>query len=160
MRHRGHPDLARQIEQARCLALLLRSGVPVPVTAREAGYFDQLALADPEDVDELEFYAVAGRRQVPELAEVRAPERLAGGDQVALGELIVDLHGGVGEPPQQRTVERLEATRGPVGRYDGPTPWAVVVHEPRMDDLVRERQVVLILAAFHELGHNALVVVP
>src|SRR3954463_12384139 len=55
---------------------------------------DQPAVADPEDVDELELHALSRRRQVPEFTEVRPPECLAGRDEVALGELLVDLHGG------------------------------------------------------------------
>src|SRR4029077_8410245 len=36
---------------------------------------DQPAVADPEDVDELEFYTFSGRRQVPELTKVRPPHQ-------------------------------------------------------------------------------------
>jgi hypothetical protein len=122
--------------------------------------FDQLAVADPEDVDELELHAIAGRRQIPEFAEVRPPERLAGSDEIALGELLVDLHGGIGESLQQRAVERLEAARRPARLRDGPAAGPVVVHESRVEDLVRERQVVLILTTFYELSHDTLAVVP
>jgi hypothetical protein len=120
---------------------------------------DQLAVTEPEDVDELELDPVPGRRQVPQLAEVRAAERLARRHQVTLGELVADLHRGVGKPAQQRAEEGLEAARGPVRLRDGPPLRPVVVHELRVEGLVGERQVMLVLAAFHELRHGTLVLV-
>jgi hypothetical protein len=60
---------------------------------------DQPAVADPEDVDELELNPISSRRQIPELTQVRSAECLAGGDQIALGELLIDLDGGIRKPP-------------------------------------------------------------
>jgi hypothetical protein len=50
---------------------------------------DHPAVADPEDVDELELHAISRRRQVPEFTKVRPAECLAGRNEVALGELRV-----------------------------------------------------------------------
>src|SRR5215813_10455282 len=86
---------------------------------------NQPAVADPEDVDELELYAVPGRWQIPDFTQVRPPECLARGDKVALGELVIDLHGGVRKALQHRAVERLEAARRPVCRRKRDPTWPV-----------------------------------
>src|SRR5205814_8218046 len=88
--------------------------VPEGADVHRRPVLDQPAVADPEDVDELEFHAISRRRQVPEFTKVRPPECLAGRHEVALGELLVDLHGRIRKPLQQRAVERPEAARGPV----------------------------------------------
>ena len=49
---------------------------------------DQPALADPENVDELELDAISGRRQVPEFTKVRSPERLSGSNETPLWSLV------------------------------------------------------------------------
>src|SRR6516225_4813128 len=90
---------------------------------------DQPALAHPEDVDELELDPVSGRRQIPEFTKVCPPECLAGRHKIALSELLVDLHGGIRKPLQQRAVEGLEAARGPIRLRDSPTLRPVVIHE-------------------------------
>src|SRR5499427_8524938 len=120
---------------------------------------DQLALAHPEDVDELELDPISGRRQIPEFTKVCSPECLAGRNKIALSELLVDLHGGIRKPLQQRAIEGLEAARGPIRLRDSPTLRPVVIHELRVECLVSERQVVLILAPLHELSHSTLVVI-
>ena len=86
-------------------------------------------------------------------------KRLAGRHQIALGDLLVDLHGGVRKAAQQRAVERLESARGPLCTRNGPALGSVVVHELRVEHLVGECQVVLVLAAPDELRHDPLVVV-
>ena len=73
---------------------------------------NELAILDAEDVDESQFHSVAGRRQVPYLPTVGAAQRLAVGHQVPVRELLVDLHRGIWERPQQHPVERLEAPAG------------------------------------------------
>jgi hypothetical protein len=50
---------------------------------------DQFAVADPEDVEELQLDAIPGRRQVPEFTQMRAPERLCGWRPDPLGELLI-----------------------------------------------------------------------
>jgi hypothetical protein len=120
---------------------------------------DQQAVAEPEDVDELELDPVPGRRQVPELAEMGAAECLAGRHEIALGELVTDFHGGIGKALQQRAVKGLESARGPVRLRDITAFRPVMVLEFRVEGLVGERQVVLVLAALYELGHRTLVVV-
>src|SRR6185437_3413417 len=107
---------------------------------------DQPAVADPEDVDELELDPISCRRQVPEFAKVRPPECLAGRNEVALGELLVDLHGCIRKPLQQRAVERPEAARGAIRLRERPPFRPVVVHELRVKCLVGVVQIVLILA--------------
>src|SRR6266566_6229570 len=120
---------------------------------------DQLALAHPEDVDELELDPVSSRRQIPEFTKVRPPKCLAGRNKIALSELLVDFHGGIRKPLQQRAVEGPEAARRPIRLRDSPTLRPVVIHELRMECLVSERQVVLILAPLYELSHHTLVVI-
>src|SRR5215470_10556029 len=87
------------------------------------------ALADPENVDKLELDTVPGRRQIPEFTEMRSPECLAGRNKIALSELLIDLHGGIRKPLQQRAVEGLEAARGPIRLRDSLTLRPVVIHE-------------------------------
>jgi hypothetical protein len=88
---------------------------------------DQLALAHPEDVDELELDPVSGRRQIPEFTKVRPPKCLAGRNKIALSERLVDFHGGIRKPLQQRAVEGLEAARRPIRLRDSPTLRPVVI---------------------------------
>src|SRR5437762_6312643 len=120
---------------------------------------NQPSLADPENIDELELDAIPGRRQIPQFTKVRSPECLASRNKIALSELLVDLHGGIRKPLQQRAVEGLEAARGPIRLRDSLTLRPVVIHELRVECLVSERQVVLILAPLHELSHSTLVVI-
>jgi hypothetical protein len=60
---------------------------------------NQLALANPENVDELELDAIPGRRQILQFTKVRSPECLAGRNKIAFSELLVDLHGGIRKTP-------------------------------------------------------------
>jgi hypothetical protein len=88
---------------------------------------DQLPLAQPEDVDELELDPVSGRRQIPEFTKVRPPKCLAGRNKIALSERLVDFHGGIRKPLQQRAVEGPEAARRPIRLRDSPTLRPVVI---------------------------------
>src|ERR1700761_790169 len=88
--------------------------VPEGADVHRRPVLDQPAIADPEDVDELELHAISRRRQVPEFTQAGPPQCLAGGNEAALGEFLVDLPGSIRKPLQQRTVERLEAARGPI----------------------------------------------
>src|SRR5262249_18749246 len=107
--------------------------------------------------DELKLDAIAARGQAPELPEVGAPECLARRNEITLGQLLIDLHGGVGEALQQGAVERLEAARGPLRLRNGPALRPVVVHEVRVKQSVPQRQTVLVLPPPYEPGHGPLV---
>ena len=85
------------------------------------------------------------------------PEGLAGRHEIALGELVVDFYGGIGKALEQRAVKGLESARGPVRLRDSTAFRPVVVLEFRVESLVGERQVVLVLAALYELGHRMLI---
>src|ERR1700749_3008138 len=88
--------------------------VPEGADVHRRPVLDQPAVADPEDVDELELHPISCRRQVPEFAKVRPPECLSGRNAVPLGELLLDLPGSIRKPLQQRAVERPEAARGAI----------------------------------------------
>jgi hypothetical protein len=119
---------------------------------------DNLFVPDAHEVHKLPFHAVAGRRQAPNLAEVRPPERFAGGNEVPFAELLVDLHRRVRERLEQRPVERLEA-RGRATHCHLGLPFTfVVVHEVRVEDRVGEAEVVLVLAHLHKGRNYPLVV--
>ena len=94
---------------------------------------DQPALADPENVDKLELDTIPGRRQIPEFIKVRSPEFLAGRNKITLSELLIDLHGGIRKPLQQRATEGLGAARRPIRLRDSPALRPVVIHELRVE---------------------------
>src|ERR1700759_2206818 len=133
--------------------------VPKGADVHRRPVLDQPAVADPEDVDELELDPISCRRQVPEFAKVRPPECLAGRNEVALGGLLLDLPGCIRKPLQQRAVERPETARGAIRLRERPPFRPVVVHELRVKCLVGVVQIVLILAPLYERSHRALVVV-
>jgi hypothetical protein len=89
---------------------------------------------------------------------MRATERLASGDEIAFGQLLVYFHGRIWEPAQERAEEFLESARWPGRLRDGATLRPVVVNELRVKYLIGKIQVVLILAPLHELSHGTLVV--
>jgi hypothetical protein len=84
--------------------------------------------------------------QAPLLAQVRAAEGLAGDHQVSFGNLLLDLHRGVGERRQEHAVVALEGLGGPTRGGQGTAAWEGMVHELRVKHAVGCRQVVLVLA--------------
>src|SRR5690242_9697956 len=116
---------------------------------------DQLAVPHPEDVDELPLHRVPTRRMSPQLAAMGSAECLAGGDEITLCELLVDLHRRVRKPLEQLAVEALEPRCGPIPVCgDRPSLGGVVVGEVRMEDLIREAEIMPVLAHLDEPGDD------
>ena len=95
----------------------------------------------------------------PQLSPMGSAECLAGGDKITFRELVVDLHSCVGEPVKQLAVEGLESCCRPISVLrDGLPLRGIVVGEVRMEDLIREPEVVLVLTHVDEPGDDLLVV--
>jgi hypothetical protein len=118
----------------------------------------ELAVLHPKDIDELEFHPLAAWRQAPELPKVSPAQGLARGHQVPFRQLLVDLHRGIREGPQQHPVKPLKAPGWAGRRRDRVARRVVVVHEVRVEYLVGGRQVVLVLTHLHEVRHHPFVV--
>src|SRR5919199_3002423 len=118
----------------------------------------ELAVLDAEDVDELDLHRIARRWQPPELAAVRAAEGLARDDEIALGDLLLNMHRGVGERGEQHAVEELEAFRGARRRGQWTTAWDRMVHELRVEYRVSGREIMLVLTDLDKASHDLLIV--
>src|SRR6266571_7074151 len=83
---------------------------------------------------------------------------LATSYQVSFGNLLLDLHRGVGERRQEPPVVALEGLGGPTRGGQGTAAWEEMVHELRVKHAVRCRQVVLVLAHLDKASDHLLVV--
>src|SRR5207237_2085088 len=129
-------------------AQLLEQAEPVD----NAPVLDDAAVLQADDVDHVDLHRAAGGRDAHELAAVRPPEYLPRDHQIALGDLLEDGGGEVGEGLAE-TVELLPdalGARGDAGR-------AAVVDDVGGEDLGEDALVGAGLIAVHEAGDGALV---